>query len=42
MSELLGELAYRSAADALSQQEASLNELRSRTGVLLAADAVTA
>ncbi|MDX6542352.1 MAG: hypothetical protein QOI71_3962 [Gaiellales bacterium] len=42
MSELLGELAYRNAAQALSQQEAALNELRSRTGVLLAADAVTA
>jgi hypothetical protein len=42
MSELLGELAYRSAAQALSQQDATLNELRSRTGVLLAADAVTA
>jgi hypothetical protein len=39
---VLAELAYRSAAQALVQQEAALNELRSRTGTLLAANAVTA
>jgi hypothetical protein len=38
---LLAELAYRSAVDALGQQEAALNELRGRTGTLLAADALT-
>lgn len=42
MTQLLAEVAYKSAAQALAQQDAALNELRSRTGVLLAADAVTA
>jgi hypothetical protein len=42
VSELLAELADRSAAQALTQQESAMNELRSRTGVLVAADAVTA
>jgi hypothetical protein len=39
---MLAELAFRTAAQALAQQEAGLNELRSRTGTLLAANAVTA
>jgi hypothetical protein len=38
----LAELSYRSSAQALVQQEAALNELRSRTGTLLAANAVAA
>ena len=38
----LAELSYRSSAQALVQQEAAQNELRSRTGTLLAANAVTA
>lgn len=42
MPAVLAELAYRSSAQALVQQEAALNELRSRTGTLLAANAVTA
>ncbi len=42
MPEVLAELAYRSSAQALVQQEAGLNELRSRPGTLLAANAVTA
>ena len=42
MPAVLAELAYRSAVQALVQQEAGLNELRSRTGTLLAANAVTA
>jgi hypothetical protein len=42
MPALLAELAYRNSAQALVQQEAALNELRGRTGTLLAANAVTA
>jgi hypothetical protein len=42
MPAVLAELSYRSCAQALVQQESSLNELRSRTGTLLAANAVTA
>jgi hypothetical protein len=38
---LLAEIAYQSAVHALGQQEAALNELRSRTGTLLAAEALT-
>jgi hypothetical protein len=38
---LLAEIAYESAVRALGQQEAALNELRGRTGTLLAAEAVT-
>jgi hypothetical protein len=38
---LLAEISYQSAVQALSQQEAALNELRSRTGTLLAAEALT-
>jgi hypothetical protein len=38
---LLAEIAYESAVRALGQQEAALNELRSRTGTLLAAEALT-
>lgn len=42
MPAVFAELSYRSSAQALVQQEAALNELRSRTGTLLAANAVTA
>jgi hypothetical protein len=38
---LLAEIAYHRAAQALTQQEAALNELRSRTGTLLSAEALT-
>jgi hypothetical protein len=38
---LLAEIAYQRAVHALGQQEAALNELRSRTGTLLAAEAIT-
>jgi hypothetical protein len=38
---LLAEISYQSAVHALGQQEAALNELRSRTGTLLAAEALT-
>jgi hypothetical protein len=38
---LLAEIAYESAVRALGQQEAALNELRGRTGTLLAAEALT-
>jgi hypothetical protein len=38
---LLAEIAYQRAVHALGQQEAALNELRSRTGTLLAAEALT-
>jgi uncharacterized membrane protein len=38
---LLAEIAYESAVRALGQQEAALNELRDRTGTLLAAEALT-
>jgi hypothetical protein len=38
---LLAEIAYERAVHALGQQEAALNELRNRTGTLLAAEALT-
>jgi len=38
---LLAEISYQSAVHALGQQEAALNERRSRTGTLLAAEAIT-
>jgi hypothetical protein len=38
---LLAEISYQSAVHALARQEAALNELRSRTGTLLAAEALT-
>jgi hypothetical protein len=38
---LLAEISYLSAVHALDQQEAALNELRSRTGTLLTAEALT-
>jgi hypothetical protein len=38
---LLAEIAYERAVHALDQQEAALEELRSRTGTLLAAEALT-
>jgi hypothetical protein len=38
---VLAEISYQSAVQALGQQEATLNELRSRTGTLLAAEALT-
>jgi hypothetical protein len=38
---LLAEISYKSAAHALAQQEATLNELRGRTGTLVAAEALT-
>lgn len=41
MPRLLAEIAYERAVHALSQQEAAINELRSRTGTLLAAEALT-
>ena len=41
MPRLLAEIAYERAVHALSQQEAALNELRGRTGTLLAAEALT-
>lgn len=41
MPRLLAEIAYQSAVHALGQQEAALNELRGRTGTLLAAEALT-
>lgn len=41
MPRLLAEISYQSALHALGQQEAALNELRSRTGTLLAAEALT-
>ncbi|MET0603508.1 MAG: hypothetical protein ABW167_16090 [Baekduia sp.] len=41
MPRLLAEISYQSAVQALSQQEAALNELRSRTGTLLTAEALT-
>lgn len=41
MPRLLAEIAYQSALHALGRQEAALNELRSRTGTLSAAEALT-
>lgn len=41
MPRLLAEISYQSAVHALGQQESALNELRSRTGTLLAAEALT-
>ena len=41
MPRLLAEISYQSALHALGQQEATLNELRGRTGTLLAAEALT-
>lgn len=40
MATSIGELTYELSVRAQSQQEAALNELRSRTGVLLAATAI--
>src|SRR4029453_17994436 len=40
MATTLPELTYDLSTQSLAQQEASLNELRSRTGVLLAATAI--
>lgn len=41
MPRLLAEISYQSAVQALGQQEAALNELRSRTGTVLTAEALT-